>query len=299
MVVPRSYIERYTKALNLANEQSRAALVEALAAIDYTADVEDIREAVILVMQAACGASTTVAARLSAEFYDGLRYLSVGERLGAIAESGRDPDATTGAIRAFVQLIVDGEPIEDFIALCASRIDYENKRAANECIVNNAMRDPLQPKWARVPTGDETCEYCIMLASRGFVYGSLELASHAHENCDCRIIPGWGRSSKVEGYDADDYFDEYLKIAAKFGAGHTRSTSGKKPNRMIGSGSRFDGVNAMNDYLRESKTLDELYERADIVFKDFKKYWQDDLYGSRSMFNSLSNTAKKMRKVLS
>lgn len=41
----------------------------------------------------------------------------------------------------------------------------------------NAARDPLRPKWARVPSGTETCQFCLMLASRGFAYTSEKSAS--------------------------------------------------------------------------------------------------------------------------
>lgn len=45
--------------------------------------------------------------------------------------------------------------------------------------------------WARVPSGPKTCEWCLMLASRGGVYGSKELADMGtdgkkyHGDCDC------------------------------------------------------------------------------------------------------------------
>lgn len=41
---------------------------------------------------------------------------------------------------------------------------------------------------------------CIVLASRGFVYKSREVASHAHDDCDCEIIPVWKKNT-VQGYD--------------------------------------------------------------------------------------------------
>lgn len=39
----------------------------------------------------------------------------------------------------------------------------------------NMRMDPVSPRWARVPKG-ETCEFCLMLASRGWVYLSEESA---------------------------------------------------------------------------------------------------------------------------
>ena len=300
-VIPRSYIENYSNALNLASDTAKKALVEALAAMDYTQPVDKIRDVVIAIMQVACGASTSVAARLAADFYDGLRVYMVGDAYGAIAESMRNPAATEGAIRAFIQIIVDGGDVDEFVKMCADRLDYENRRAANECIVANAKKDPKKPRWARVPTGDETCEFCIMLASRGFVYGSAELASHSHANCDCRIIPGWGRESKVEGYSADDYFNKYLKSSLNTSIRHSRRIVDDVTHRAmrdVGKGSKFNSVNEMTAYIKAADNIDDLYVRADVVLNDFKKYWNKGNNASESMFNSISRAAKEMRKKL-
>lgn len=65
-------------------------------------------------------------------------------------------------------------------------------------------------RFARVPMGGrETCDFCIMLASRGFVYHTKETAGelkHYHANCACRIVPGF-EGDRVDGYDPDYYYD--------------------------------------------------------------------------------------------
>jgi len=210
MQIPRSYIENYSRMLNTVSERAKADLVDALSGIDYSQDVATIRNRVIAVMQPACGASSTVAARIAADFYDGLRLqFGIEDGYKADVESYRDPDATAGAVRAFAQDIVDGKLISAFISKCADRLDYETRRSANECVAGNAKRDPRVPRWARIPTGLETCEFCIMLASKGFTYHSEETASHSHANCDCRIVPSWDRSPSVRGYDPELYYDMY------------------------------------------------------------------------------------------
>lgn len=58
-------------------------------------------------------------------------------------------------------------------------------------------------RFARVPTGEETCGWCFMLASRGFAYTSSDRAGRAsHQGCDCKIVPGTP-GTKIEGYDPD------------------------------------------------------------------------------------------------
>lgn len=210
MRIPRSRIDSYSRALNAVSERMRPQLAKLLEErVDWGADVATIREQVVAIMQAACGASSDVAARISAEFYDELRAeFGIDDGYAAYVESGRDPNATEGAVRAFIDDLLDGRR-DLFIAKCIDRADAESRRAANMCTYNNARRDPKRPRYARVPTGSETCRFCIMLASRGFVYRREELASHAHANCDCRVIPSWDKSPTAESYDPSYYFDVY------------------------------------------------------------------------------------------
>lgn len=205
--IPRSYIDGFTRAINLVSESSRAGLLAALESIDMSQDVATVRDQVIAAMQVWCGGATDQAAVLAAAFYDGLREFELGTRMGAVANSGRVPEATDGAVRAFAQKLVDGRA-DEFVALCLERLDYETKVAANETVLINGHRDSRKPRYARVPNGAETCDFCLMLASRGFVYKSEAAASHAHAGCDCRTVPSW-KSQGVEGYDPSAIFDRW------------------------------------------------------------------------------------------
>lgn len=212
--IPRKYIDNYTKSLNKLSADAQAKLASDLAKIDFTADVATIREAVITRMEFYCGPYANMAAILAANFYDGLREISVGKKLGALAESGREPIATEKAVRGIMQDVVDGKP-EVAVGKLVSRVDYEIKKSAGECVYRNGKRDPLKPKYARVPQGAENCKFCIMLASRGFVYHNAKQAGengHYHANCDCRIVPGFDDNPSVAGYDPSAYYDQYKKI---------------------------------------------------------------------------------------
>ena len=188
-------------------------LAEALDMVDWTADVATIRAQLVTIMEVWCGMSSQQASMVAAVFYDGLRRDLFGmmDEFDAKAITAHDPAATEGAVRAFVQDLADGKPPEDVVRKCLGRLGSETRRSANECVERNARMDPSRPRWARVPAGAETCEFCIMLASRGFVYHSESLASHAHDNCDCVVVPSWGKGSdSVEGYDPDYYLDCYI-----------------------------------------------------------------------------------------
>lgn len=66
-------------------------------------------------------------------------------------------------------------------------------------------------RYARVPMGGDTCEFCMMLASRGAVYASSAAAGemeHYHANCHCKVVPAWGLS-EIEGYNPNEYYDRW------------------------------------------------------------------------------------------
>lgn len=208
--LPRDVIDRYTANLNRLSAATRRVVAAQLAAIDYE-DIADLRIKVIEIMEPLCAASSDTAAAMAADFYDAARELQTGSALGAQAVSVHEAEATAAAVRAIVQVVVDGGAWDRFVRELQDRADFEVKRSAGECVKANAARDPLRPKWARVPSGAETCGFCLMLASRGFAYTSEEAAGsdgHYHPNCDCRIVPGFD-GMEVEGYDPDAIYRDW------------------------------------------------------------------------------------------
>lgn len=279
MEVPRSYIGNYADTLEdriiaPASEE----LAEMLGSIDFTRPIAEIRDEVIAIMDTYCGSAAEMSARVSAEFYDGLRERTVGRPLGAYVESGRDPAATEGAVRAFVQGLVDGKPVETFVGKCSERLRYEAKRAAGTCIERNARRDELRPRYARVPSGVDTCDFCIMLASRGPVYRSAQSAGmldHWHANCDCRIVPGFGKKPTVDGYDPDHYYDQYEELGmrermrlyrAERGL-NSRSVRSERLEQYMeqSAARRARNLSDAVDWIEDAQTVDELRERMGLL----------------------------------
>lgn len=211
--IPRSVLDYVTRQVNALSVDAQARVLRVLRSIEWTPDnIARCRELVVEALEMVLPTYTDAAAQASADMYDAIREASVGTPLGATAVSGYDPAATDGAVRAFVQKVVDGKAIETFDNLVLSRVDYELRRAANYCVTANGARDPLKPRYARVPTGAETCDFCLMLASRGFVYHSASSAAvdHTHESCDCRVICGFP-GDEVEGYDPDSIYDRWQR----------------------------------------------------------------------------------------
>lgn len=197
--IPRAVLDVVSAQVNALSADAQEKLLRVLSRIEWTpGNIAECRAIVIEAMQAVMPGYTALAAQASADLYDAVREASVGEALGAVAESGYSPDATDGAIRAGVQKIVDGSAVEAFNNYVLQRADYEIRRAANYCVTANGARDPLKPKYARVPTGAETCDFCLMLASRGFVYHSTSSAAVDHTHASC-VLPG----TKLGSVDAN------------------------------------------------------------------------------------------------
>lgn len=92
-------------------------------------------------------------------------------------------------------------------------VEKNVKQAARDTVTYNARRDPAKPRYARVPSGEKTCAFCMMLASRGFVYKNAETAGMTevfHAKCDCQIVPEFGKgSARIPGYDPDAMQEKY------------------------------------------------------------------------------------------
>lgn len=210
--IPRAALDLLTQQVNAISADAQAKVLRVLEGIEWTPEnVADCRDIVVGALLSALPAYADAAAQAAADFYDSCRELCAGEAMGAAALSGFDAAAVEGAVRAIVQGVVDGGPVDRFEREVLARVDHETKKAAANSVVANTGSDPLKPRWARVPSGAETCKFCLMLASRGFVYLSEQTAEgmyHGHPGCDCRIVPGW-EGDAVEGYDPDELYFEW------------------------------------------------------------------------------------------
>lgn len=87
------------------------------------------------------------------------------------------------------------------------------RRKANETVRKTAEKNRM--KWARVNSPTCTCGFCLMLASRGFIYKTKQTAGgvnpdHYHASCKCTVIAGYD-GDDVEGYDPDGIYKAYYR----------------------------------------------------------------------------------------
>lgn len=164
-------------------------------------------------------------------------------------------------------------------------VEDQVRRRANETMRKNAARDGL--RYARVPMGAETCTFCIMLASRGFVYHSEAKAggegNHYHSNCRCKVIPGFP-DAEVEGYDPDALYgvwqtfegidaDEGLSVAEK-NAAKRAVLDGHDARAAERTLSRIESSNVFGENLYKL-TIKEIADQADSIDEAIPSLWHE------------------------
>lgn len=153
-----------------------------------------------------------VSALLAADFYDMLRDVppsaaSFQAAYAAPVDPGKAEGATRWAVGA---LFAEDAPL--FTSQILGATQRLVTQRGRDTVFDNAGRDPVRTAVARIPSGTDTCTFCIMLASRGATYTDLVSAGEMndfHDNCDC--VPTVIRSKRdfPEGHDLAKFTDLY------------------------------------------------------------------------------------------
>lgn len=158
------------------------------------ATVAERREAAKVIMDGFVQAYDEEAARFAADWYDYRAELG-GARLDqALTMTTYSPESVDDVARYQAKkLAKEGDAA--FAKACGEYARNDLFRSLNETIIANVGRDRKKgARFARVPTGTETCTFCLMLASRGAVYHTRKTAGefrHFHRRCDCKVVPGF------------------------------------------------------------------------------------------------------------
>lgn len=182
------------------------------------ASVAEKREAAKLIMEGYVQGYDDVASEFAAEWYDH-RTKSDGVSLDqAITMTVYSPEKTDAVARYQARKLTKGGDAA-FAKACGEYARNDAFRSLNETIIANVGRDKDKgAKFARVPTGFETCTFCIMLASRGAVYHSRKTAGewkHFHRGCDCKVVPSFESdpmATLVDGHDPKDELRRWTRI---------------------------------------------------------------------------------------
>ena len=102
---------------------------------------------------------------------------------------------------------------DEFMRLLAEEVGGEVVQHANRTTIHNAVKNNLH--YARVPFGN-SCAFCLMLASRGFVYKTETTAGedkgHYHAHCRCKIVAG-KKDTKIGDHNPEKLNQRMMQIA--------------------------------------------------------------------------------------
>lgn len=209
MQISKEFQEEYRKeidALALAASQYVKGSVDSLSAQGAT--TAEIREFTNESIEAALNSFGVQACEISNAYFD----LMAAEQGAAVTsklypmDDLISPEKLNEKLRFFAGQYAEGE-IAGYTQDVTALTEFYVKRASFENLTNNCKDADI--RFARVPSGRENCAFCLMLASRGFVYYSEDSANAAyHPRCDCIAVPGFDGydnfdAIQIEGYDPD------------------------------------------------------------------------------------------------
>lgn len=288
MILPRKALSEYDK--RLATLEGRAydyasgrigAFIEKFPG----ATPEQVREFAIEVVDDAVGAFGDGASSLAADMYEGMAGLSGAKVKPAVIDTSDVHDHIESEVRYQLGKFLSGNAAE-FVKSCASKAADQVARRANQTMRLNAKRDGL--RYARVPMGGETCSFCAMLASRGFVYKSARSAgegNHYHKNCRCKVIPGFDWL-EVEGYDADEWYARW-QLMEEIQADKTLTWSERQFGKLLVS----DGM-SLEEWRAVRRSLE--VDMSKVGSKGYKRAVVD-VFGGSPPGTALSDIRRILR----
>lgn len=188
-----------------------ADLATVWAALDLT-DPLGVKAVLLEVFPDLVATYGVAAGAIAADFYDELRdEAGARGRFSALAAPTPSSEALTASTRWALGGLFRGDPAASLSALMGS-LDRGVKHAGRDTIAGSAARDPAKALWARVPSG-KGCAFCLMLASRGAVYGSKASAGGMkdyHDHCGCQPVPVWHPGDLP--YDPSKLQEQYLDV---------------------------------------------------------------------------------------
>ena len=158
--------------------------------------------------------------------------------------------------------------------------------AGRDTVLDSVKRDPAKPRWARRMQGRETCGWCRMLASRGFIYKTEDTAgaSHAwgHDRCDCEAVPDFSFTEEqftAQIVETEYLYNQYLdvrsridslaptdsEIVAEWDRSMVNYREIRKQLAKERSGATLDGTLQQRDW---DKRRREVLERLELEFPD-------------------------------
>lgn len=206
----RAQVDEFNASLDELQRQAEGyqrALLRAYMDDNPSASVAEVREFCIAAIDDALGVYAGPASELAAAMFE---WVCEGEGIDASASMPDEPidrAAMVEKVHYEAGRLRDGDR-EGFAKQTGALTAFYVRRCAFETTALSCKDADV--RFARVPTGKETCGWCFMLSSRGWDYRSEQTASAgSHRGCDCVMVPGVNGQTIVEGYDPGALYLRY------------------------------------------------------------------------------------------
>lgn len=242
MRVTKRQLNAYRADVNKLSEQAASYVNTYLIAMQAAypeLTVAECRDLMIDAVEDALSAYGTQAASVACEYFDELAAQAGSTERAVNYGDTIDRSMLESRARSFADMLVKGD-VPGFNQKASELSRYYIKRSAFMNVLRNCNAKGL--RYARVPSGLETCAFCFMLASRGFVYWTQKnagLDNAYHQHCDCVVVPGFDEldeDEQVEGYKPSQLYKRYLKVI---------DDEGLEPMRVNGDAFRHDLLAAL------------------------------------------------------
>ena len=219
-MIPREQFDAYNRAVANLSDGAQREIESGIWAWLKTdegkaASVAECREYAKAVMSGVVQRYDEAAASLAAQWYDSQAEDNHLKLAPAITAAVYDPKRVDETARYQANKLLKGD-LRGFAKYCGELGRNDVLRSLNETIMANAGRDKDKgAMFARIPTGFETCTFCLMLASRGSVYYTRKTAGefkHFHRGCDCKVVPSFDpdpEAEVVEGVKPRELYEQW------------------------------------------------------------------------------------------
>ncbi len=224
MNLSRAQLSDYVNSLNEISAQAQKTFSDELWSV-YNAtgkDIDMLHDAINMLAPSIADRYGAVASTISAELWEKIYKADTGLSAEAVIDT-MDTSHLFGASSGYAFRDGRSTDAKAAIAHVAGTMGRAVRNHARATMRSNT--DRYGGRYARVPTGDKTCAFCLMLASRGFVYRSEDSAGEFdqyHDGCDCVVVASFDTdNSAIEGYSPDEYYKMYRDARAEADSGDT------------------------------------------------------------------------------
>lgn len=223
-------IDRNRKANIQLSELVREQMTQFFGVLDLSNPYQ-VRDDLLEVVPAIAETYAPIGVQMGLEWYE---EMAIASGAAASFRSLMPPplnltEAMTKAVRyAAGHLFLETPDPQRTLKVLNTKMDKFVKEPGRQTVIYNAENGD-GAIWVRVPTGDETCSFCMVLATRGVagpaynsersagskIYGEENLF---HGDCDCEVIRLGKFDEYPPGYVPEDLYDLYKESTKRVGS---------------------------------------------------------------------------------